>query len=182
MNASTARLRSGVSVERTAVARIAAKEDRLGKVRSRADGSIAAPQHTQVTSGRKSRCCSLVTMVVTHDPLRPRDHGISCLQTLCQRGEHGLSGLSATIGYPHHVAVSGQRGQCPGVDEHAVNALTQDIHAEREVANTTAFLAPVPCVRQRAQWRAELWYVRCLYRTLDAKTRAQRRTIRSGPV
>jgi hypothetical protein len=33
----------------------------------------------------------------------------------------------------------------------AVNTASQDIHAEREVANTTAFITLIPCVRQRAQ-------------------------------
>jgi hypothetical protein len=58
----------------------------------------------------------------------------------------------------------------------AMSAVTQDIRAEREVANTTVFLAPVPYVRQRAQWTTELWYGQRFYRRLDAKIRTQRRT------
>src|ERR1700712_529713 len=66
-------------------------------------------------------------MVVAHDPLGPRDHGIRCFQPFRQRGKYGFRSLSATIRHPHDVAVSGQRGQCPGVDEHRIGVAWRDV-------------------------------------------------------
>jgi hypothetical protein len=83
-------------------------------------------------------------MIVAHDPLCPRDHGIRCFQSLRQRREHSLSGLSATIRHPHNVSVSGQRRQCPGVDEHGIGAAWRDINNESlgETRRTIAGIKP----------------------------------------
>src|SRR5471030_1457106 len=63
-----------------------------------------------------------------------------------------------------------------------VDALTRDFHTEPTVGNRTALIAPVPLAPQRSQWRAEPLKIRSLYRTPDAKTRTQRRAMRSDTI
>jgi len=57
-----------------------------------------------------------------------------------------------------------------------LNTGSQDIHAERWAAHTAVFTTSMPCVRQRAQEMAGLWYVGGFIERFTRNNRTRSRT------